>query len=96
MESLTKILKVDPDLISDQLEPNCILDRSSIYDVINKNLSVHFTEFVDGDHYNLDLRDFRSFVFDIYLSLGNFLCCFAGAFYDLIADVVDLKDGDLI
>lgn len=87
MDSLTKIFKVDPDLIVDQLEANCILDRSSIYDVIIKHLTVHFTEFVDGDHYNLNLRDFRSFVFGIYLSLGDFLCCSAGAFYDLISDV---------
>lgn len=87
MDSLTKILKVDPDLIVDQLEANCILDRSSIYDVIIKNLTVHFTEFVDGDYYNLNLRDFRSFVFGIYLSLADFLCCSGGAFYDLISDV---------
>lgn len=87
MDSLTKILKVDPDLIVDQLETNCILDRSSIYDVIIKRLTVHFTEFVDGDHYNLNLCDFRSFVFGIYLSLGYFLCCSAGTFYDLISDV---------
>ena len=71
----------------DQLEANCILDRSSIYDVIIKHLTFHFTDSVDGDHYNLNLRDFRSFVFVIYLSLGDFLCCSAGALYDLISDV---------
>lgn len=87
MDSLTKILKVDPDLIVDQLEAYCILDRSSIYDVIIKHLTVNFTEFVDGDHYNFNLCDFRSFAFNIYFLLGNFLCCSAGKFYDLISDV---------
>ena len=94
MESVKKTYKVYPASIWDKLLSECILDSSSIGDVVLKVLS----DFDDVDRdtlfVNLDYCEFNSFVYHLYLSLSHFLIISFGVFYQLMLDAVDVKEGD--
>ena len=77
----TKTVRISPDVLSDKLSPNCILNRESIRDIIVQTLNL--------DVECADKRDFQQFCFDLYLSLSNFICCTFGAFNDLIVSVCE-------
>lgn len=98
MESLRKTYTVYPGLVLDKLSPECILDRLSIGDVVQKVLN-DFDE-VDCDlpfanlFVNLDYCQFNSFVYHLYHSLSHFLTISFGDFYQLILYAVTAKEGE--
>ena len=94
MERVKKTYKVYPGLVCDKLLPECILDRFSIDDVVNKIL-LDFTD-VNSDtlYVYLDFRGFNYFVYHLYLSLSHFVIISFGVFYQLVLDTVDVKEGD--
>lgn len=101
MESVKKTYTVYSGLVFDKLLAECILDRLSIGDVVQRVLN----DFDDVDcdlpfanpFVNLDYCQFNSFVYHLYQSLSYFLTISFGDFYQLILDTVqvsDVKDGD--
>lgn len=89
MDSLNTRILINVDAIVEQLVPNCILEKPSIHELVDKTY-LNFADSYSSDDVNkfiLCLRDFRSFVFALYLSLNAFVCLSVGAMYDLISDV---------
>lgn len=96
-----KIYTVYPGLVCDKLSPECILDRLSIGDVVQKILHDFGVEGCDLpftlSFVNLDFCGFNYFVYHLYFSLSHFVIISFGIFYQLILDTVqvtDVKDGD--
>lgn len=94
MEEVKKKYTVFPDSVSAQLLDECVLDSFSIYHVVNKILSEFSFVAVNSDtlYVNLDFCEFNSFLYNLYYSLSHFLCISFGAFYQLMLDVVQVKE----
>lgn len=101
MESVKKTYKVYPGLVLDKISPECILDRLSIGDVVQKVLNDFDEEGCDLpfalSFVNLDFCGFNYFVYHLYNSLSHFVIISFGIFYQLILDTVqvyDVKEGE--
>lgn len=94
MEEVKKMYTVFPDSVSSQLLDDCILDSFSISHIVNAILS-RFTVFsVNSEtlYVNLDFCEFNSFLYVLYFSLESFICISFGEFYQLMLDVVQVKE----
>ena len=94
MEEVKKTFTVFPDSVSSQLLDECILDSFSISHIVNKVLSEFSFDVINSDtlYVNLDFCEFNSFLYSLYYSLSHFLCMSFGEFYQLMLDVVQVKD----
>jgi len=94
MEEVKKPYTVFPDSVSAQLLAECTLDSFSISHIVNAILS-RFTIFsVNSEtlYVNLDFCEFNSFLYELYFSLDSFMCISFGIFYQLMLDVVQVKE----
>lgn len=94
MEEVKKPYTVFPDSVSAQLLAECTLDSFSISYIVNAILS-RFTIFsVNSEtlYVNLDFCEFNSFLYELYFSLDSFMCISFGIFYQLMLDVVQVKE----
>lgn len=89
-----KIYTVYPGLVCEKLLPECILDSSSIGDIVLKVLCYFRNVDCDTFFVHLDYCEFNSFVYRLYLSLSHFLIISFGVFYQLMLDAVDVKEGE--
>lgn len=94
MEEVKKMYTVFPDSVSSQLLDECILDSFSISCVVIKILSEFSFDTINSDtlYVNLDFCEFNSFLYNLYYSLSHFLCISFGEFYQLMLDVVQVKE----
>lgn len=94
MEEVKKTYKVFPISVSAHLLGKCTLNSFSIYHIVDKILSECSFVAVNSDtlYVYLDFCEFNSFLYNLYYSLSHFLCISFGAFYQLMLDVVQVKE----
>lgn len=94
MEEVKKTYTVFPNSVSAQLLDECILDSFSISHIVNAVLSKVTFIFVNSEtlYVNLDFCEFNSFLYELYFSLESFIYISFGEFYQLMLDVVQVKE----